>query len=119
MINEGRDRRHQSGRNDMRDVGAAASASPQTRQVACRNFRIVVDKLKQDLEPGSHREWSYLLQDLVASAQQRAFWLTNEIDPGTPVFNLLRVLRLEGMLHKYILARAFDDLVARHEVLRT
>lgn len=59
------------------------------------------------------------MQDLVASAQQRAFWLTNEIDAGTPVFNLLRVLRLEGALHKHILAHAFDDLIARHEVLRT
>ncbi len=59
------------------------------------------------------------MQDLVASAQQRAFWLTNEIDPGTPVFNLLRVLRLQGTLHKHSLARAFDDLIVRHEVLRT
>ena len=59
------------------------------------------------------------MQDLVASAQQRAFWLTNEIDPGTPVFNLLRVLRLEGTLHKHSLARAFDELIARHDVLRT
>jgi amino acid adenylation domain-containing protein len=59
------------------------------------------------------------LQNSVASAQQRAFWLTNEIDPGTPVFNLLRMLRLKGMVHKHILARAFDDMIARHEVLRT
>src|SRR5262249_45631177 len=65
------------------------------------------------------KEWSCLLQDLVASAQQRAFWLANEIDPATPAFNLLRVLQLKGMVHKHILARAFDDLIARHEVLRT
>jgi amino acid adenylation domain-containing protein len=66
-----------------------------------------------------HRERISLLQDLVASTQQRAFWLTNEIDPGTPVFNLLRVLQLKGTLHKHSLACAFDDLIARHEVLRT
>lgn len=59
------------------------------------------------------------MQDLAASAQQRAFWLTNEIDPGTPVFNLLRVLQLKGIVHKHNLARAFDDLIARHELLRT
>jgi hypothetical protein len=45
--------------------------------------------------------------------------LTNEIDPGTPVFNLLRVLRLQGTLHKHSLVSAFDDLIVRHEVLRT
>jgi hypothetical protein len=54
-----------------------------------------------------------------ASAQQRAFWLTNEIDPGTPAFNLLRVLQLKGVVDKHILTRAFDELIARHEVLRT
>ncbi|WP_424627947.1 non-ribosomal peptide synthetase [Bradyrhizobium sp. SYSU BS000235] len=59
------------------------------------------------------------MQEFAASAQQRAFWFTNEIDPGTPVFNLLRVLQLKGIVHRPILARAFDDLIARHEVLRT
>lgn len=54
-----------------------------------------------------------------ASAQQRAFWLTNEIEPGTPAFNLLRVLRLKGVVHKHLLGGAFEDLIARHEVLRT
>lgn len=60
-----------------------------------------------------------LLQDLVASAQQRAFWLTNEKDPGSPVFNLLRVLCLRGKVHRRGIAQAFDELIARHEVLRT
>jgi amino acid adenylation domain-containing protein len=54
-----------------------------------------------------------------ASAQQRAFWLANEIDPGTPAFNLLRVLHLKGLIDKHVLARALNELVARHEVLRT
>lgn len=54
-----------------------------------------------------------------ASAQQRSFWLTNEIAPGTPAFNVLRVLQLKGVIDKHILAHAFDRLIARHEVLRT
>lgn len=59
------------------------------------------------------------MQEFVASAQQRAFWLTNEIDAGTPVFNLLRVLRLKGIVRKDLVARAVNELIARHEVLRT
>lgn len=54
-----------------------------------------------------------------ASAQQRSFWLSGEVDPGTPAYNLLRVLRLTGVVHKQILERAFDTIVARHEILRT
>ena len=54
-----------------------------------------------------------------ASAQQRAFWLTNEVAPGTPASNILRLLQLKGGVDKSNLARAFNELVARHEVLRT
>jgi amino acid adenylation domain-containing protein len=54
-----------------------------------------------------------------ASAQQRAFWLTNEIEPGTPAFNIPRVLQLKGAVDKDSLTRAFEGLIARHEVLRT
>ncbi|HZC96378.1 MAG TPA: condensation domain-containing protein, partial [Bradyrhizobium sp.] len=54
-----------------------------------------------------------------ASAQQRAFWLTNEVDPGTPAFNIPRVLQLKGAVDKGSLVRAFNELIARHEVLRT
>jgi amino acid adenylation domain-containing protein len=54
-----------------------------------------------------------------ASAQQHAFWLANEVYSGTPAFNLLRMLRLKGVVHKHILEHAFDEIVARHEVLRT
>jgi NRPS condensation-like uncharacterized protein len=70
--------------------------------------------------------WKYPVHDFttreelrVASAQQRAFWLTNEVEGGTPALNIPRVLRLKGQVDKRSLARAFDELVARHEVLRT
>jgi amino acid adenylation domain-containing protein len=72
------------------------------------------------------QKWRYPLHDFfvedeprVASAQQRAFWLANEVYPGTPAFNLMRVLRIKGVLHKQILANAFDEIIARHEILRT
>lgn len=54
-----------------------------------------------------------------ASAQQRAFWITNEVEPGTPAFNVLSVLQLKGTVDTASLARAFDEMIARHEVLRT
>src|SRR5579885_3300897 len=62
-----------------------------------------------------------LIQDDLgaASAQQRGFWFASEVDPNTPAFNLLRVLQLDGPIDKSILRRAFEAIVARHEVLRT
>jgi amino acid adenylation domain-containing protein len=54
-----------------------------------------------------------------ASAQQRDFWLANQIEGGAPAFNIPRVLQLRGTIDKHHLTRAFNELIARHEVLRT
>src|SRR5262249_60429 len=45
--------------------------------------------------------------------------LANEIDPGTAAFNIPRMLQLKGAVDKHSLARAFNELIARHEILRT
>src|SRR5215831_7085599 len=77
---------------------------------------MLVNCLRMDI---SLLEFSRRNELRAASAQQRAFWLTNEVDPGTTAFNLLRVLQLKGVIDKHVLAGAFDELIARHEVLRT
>jgi Ser/Thr protein kinase RdoA (MazF antagonist) len=51
-------------------------------------------------------------------AQQRLWWL-DRLAPGTPAWNLPLVLRVEGRLEVARLARAMDEVVRRHEVLRT
>jgi amino acid adenylation domain-containing protein len=51
-------------------------------------------------------------------AQQRLLFL-EELAPGTPLYNILVALRIEGPLEREILQRTFDELVRRHESLRT
>ncbi|MDY7091406.1 MAG: amino acid adenylation domain-containing protein [Acidobacteriota bacterium] len=51
-------------------------------------------------------------------AQQR-LWFLDQLEPGTPVYNLPFGLRLEGSLQPEALAGAFSQLLRRHEVLRT
>jgi amino acid adenylation domain-containing protein len=55
----------------------------------------------------------------VASAQQHAFWLADELDPGTPAFNLVRIFRIDGSLRADALRQALQGIVDRHEVLRS
>src|SRR6476469_3824943 len=55
----------------------------------------------------------------VASAQQHAFWLADELDPGTPAFNLVRIFRIDGSLRADALRQALQGILDRHEVLRS
>src|SRR5829696_131922 len=54
----------------------------------------------------------------VSSAQQR-LWFIDQLDPGTPAFNIPAAVRLLGSLNVEILKKCFDEIVKRHEALRT
>ena len=51
-------------------------------------------------------------------AQQR-LWFLHQLDPGSPVYNVARVMRLSGALHVEALQKSLSVIVARHEILRT
>jgi len=51
-------------------------------------------------------------------AQQR-LWFLNQLEPESPAYNESRAYRLNGVLHMTALQKALDQIVARHEVLRT
>jgi fengycin family lipopeptide synthetase B len=51
-------------------------------------------------------------------AQQR-LWLLDRLDPGSPLYNVPRALRLAGTLKIDALVQALTEIVRRHEALRT
>ncbi|MGV9678261.1 amino acid adenylation domain-containing protein [Nocardia sp. NPDC003482] len=51
-------------------------------------------------------------------AQQR-LWFLDRLMPGSPFYNVPMSYRLSGPVDADVLRRAFEQLVARHEVLRT
>ncbi len=51
-------------------------------------------------------------------AQQR-FWLLDQLQPGNTSLNMPLALRLVGDLDRTVLKRTIDEIVSRHEVLRT
>jgi len=51
-------------------------------------------------------------------AQQR-IWFLEQLQPGTPLYNLPQAVRLEGALNITVLERTVNEIVRRHEVLRT
>jgi aspartate racemase len=46
-------------------------------------------------------------------------WLLDQLTPGVSSYNVPRIFRIRGPLHIGALRRALNDIVARHEVLRT
>ena len=51
-------------------------------------------------------------------AQQR-LWLLDRLDPGAPTYNIPLAIDIDGPCEPVILERCFDELIRRHEVLRT
>jgi acyl-CoA synthetase (AMP-forming)/AMP-acid ligase II len=54
-----------------------------------------------------------------ASPAQERLWHLHRALPDMPFFNILYVLRLTSPVDAAILERAFDEMVQRHEILRT
>jgi len=54
-----------------------------------------------------------------ASFAQRSLWLIHQLVPGTAAYNISNALRIQGELVGEMLERALQEIVQRHETLRT
>src|SRR5918997_6764313 len=53
------------------------------------------------------------------SFAQQLMWLADQIEPGTSTYNTSKDERLTGRLDPTALKRSLDEIVRRHETLRT
>ncbi|MGI9341908.1 MAG: amino acid adenylation domain-containing protein, partial [Gammaproteobacteria bacterium] len=58
-------------------------------------------------------------EDAPLSYGQERLWFLNELDPDSPAYNIAFTIDLSGDVDAGIMQRALDQLVARHESLRT
>lgn len=54
-----------------------------------------------------------------ASFAQQRLWLLNQFEPLSPLYNMPNHLRLSGRLDFSALERALNEIISRHEILRT
>src|SRR5438128_2353193 len=54
-----------------------------------------------------------------ASFAQRRLWFLHQIDPNSSVYNITAALRIRAPIDVGALRRSFQEIVKRHETLRT
>jgi amino acid adenylation domain-containing protein len=94
-----------------------AALPPKKRELLLRQLKKRADassNLKVQTIPIRNRD-GYL----PLSFSQERLWLLDQIEPDSPAYNLIRAISLEGRLDDSALERSFNEIVRRHESLRT
>jgi aspartate racemase len=57
--------------------------------------------------------------DCPLSIDQERLWFISQLEPESPAYNLTTAFRIGGNLHAPVLDRSFNEVIRRHEILRT
>src|ERR1051325_5365117 len=81
----------------------------------------VVDSLQrgESMPESSPIEQTSRERALPLSFAQQRLWFLEQLDPGNPIYNIASALRLHGQLNVDALERTLNEIVRRHESLRT
>ena len=92
-------------------------------KLTCRGPRDVLDKPRAEALSEYKRELLAAVGDqgkrAVASFAQQRLWFLEELFPGQGTYTLAAAIRLSGALDYEALRRSLEEIIRRHEVLRT
>jgi hypothetical protein len=69
--------------------------------------------VKRTISPREHQE------DLLLSSAQQQVWLLDRLQPGNPAYNRSIKISVSGQLNIAVLEQSLNEIIRRHEVLRT
>jgi len=93
-----------------------AFLSPEKRQLLLQQLNKKKENvfLQAQIRPCSRESNSFPL----SFAQQR-LWFLAQLEPDSPLYNISDAIRLQGQLNLAALEQSFNEILRRHEVLRT
>jgi amino acid adenylation domain-containing protein len=96
-------------------AGQIAALSPEKRKLLQRKLqdRVLSSPRRQSIPPRK-----YGTSTPLSFAQQR-LWFFDQFKPGSPIYNMPCGFRLRGPLDPAVLQKSINEIVRRHEVLRT
>ncbi|HSG41397.1 MAG TPA: condensation domain-containing protein, partial [Thermoanaerobaculia bacterium] len=74
---------------------------------------------REDWAQGTAVERVSRQEPLVLSFAQQRLWFLDQMEPGTPLYNIPAAVELKGRLDAAALGAAFSEVLRRHEALRT
>ncbi|WNV05995.1 amino acid adenylation domain-containing protein [Candidatus Methylospira mobilis] len=74
---------------------------------------------KEHHAPALHIARHRMQQAVPLSFAQERLWFLNQFEPDNTFYNIITALKLSGVLDHAALVRAFEEVIRRHEVLRT
>lgn len=125
--------------DDFFQLGGHSLLATQLVSRICRTFAVdlplstvfkspTVEALSEEVEARSGESRSDHLPPIVSTAgqgdsplsfSQMRVWYLDQLEPGTPAYNIYLAYRLRGALNLAALRESFTELVRRHESLRT
>ncbi len=98
------------------------SNSPTRQELRAARRELVATILETEgigLQSGQKILPSQCRDNLPLSFAQERLWFLDQLEPGNSVYNICRVHRLTGSLDITVLTLSLNEVVRRHEVLRT
>jgi hypothetical protein len=87
-------------------VEALAALIEQSRRDRSASLALPIEKVSRESDPP------------LSFAQQR-LWFLDQLEPGNPLYNVPCAVRIAGALNVSALERSLNEIIRRHEILRT
>jgi amino acid adenylation domain-containing protein len=115
-------RRHWKKKEEKGAMSDGGSSSPTRHDLGAARRELLETLLEEegiDLQSAVKIRPRQCFDNLPLSFAQERLWFLDQLEPGNPVYNICRAYRLTGPLDLNVLTLSLDEVVHRHEVLRT